>query len=146
MKKILIPTDGSSSSVHAIQRAKELGIFEQGELYLLSVIKDTFPIPFDAGAEGYIPGYQGDPRDSAARALEEAKQVIGEGYTIAQATMPQGDAAKKIIENAKEISVDLIVMGNRGLGAFSRTFLGSVSNKVLHQCDCSILIIKEETE
>lgn len=37
---------------------------------------------------------------------------------------------------------DLVVMGSRGLGAFSRAMLGSVYNKVLNQVNANVLLIK----
>ncbi|VEL38347.1 unnamed protein product [Protopolystoma xenopodis] len=46
-----------------------------------------------------------------------------------------------IVDCAKENNADLIVMGNRGLGTMSRTFLGSVSDYVLHHANIPVLIV-----
>lgn len=53
-----------------------------------------------------------------------------------------GDVAKEIVEKAEKDDVDLIVMGSRGLGVISRTFLGSISHKVINNTDKSVLVVK----
>ena len=53
-----------------------------------------------------------------------------------------GNVAKEIVKYAEEKEVGLIVIGSRGLGAFSRTLLGSVSNKVINATMASVLVTK----
>ena len=48
-----------------------------------------------------------------------------------------------IVEVANKEKVNTIVMGTRGLGAVSRTLLGSVSDYVLHHAHCTVVICKE---
>ncbi|NIO03304.1 MAG: universal stress protein [Proteobacteria bacterium] len=55
----------------------------------------------------------------------------------------QGDPAERIIEFAREKSVDMIVIGSRGLGPVKGLFLGSVSTKVCHLADCTCVTVKE---
>ena len=45
-------------------------------------------------------------------------------------------------KEAKEGDYDLIVMGSRGQGAFSKALLGSVSKKVLNHAEKNVLIVK----
>jgi len=52
-----------------------------------------------------------------------------------------GDAGNEICEQAKEIDVDFIVMGYRGLGTVKRAILGSVATHVLHEADCPVMIV-----
>lgn len=46
-----------------------------------------------------------------------------------------------IINFAKEAKADLIVSGSRGQGKLRRTFLGSVSDYILHHSDVPVLIV-----
>nr|CAX69632.1 Universal stress protein [Schistosoma japonicum] len=46
-----------------------------------------------------------------------------------------------IVDLIKKLSVDVVLIGNRGLGALRRTFLGSVSEYVLHHCNVPFIII-----
>jgi len=52
------------------------------------------------------------------------------------------NAANEILRITKEEKVDLIVMGDRGLGSVERLFLGSVSDKVSRHSACPILLVK----
>jgi nucleotide-binding universal stress UspA family protein len=54
----------------------------------------------------------------------------------------RGDPADEILRNAERRKVDLIVMGSRGLGKFSRVILGSVSTKVLSNAKCTCITVK----
>lgn len=56
--------------------------------------------------------------------------------------MTHGDAASEIIEYVRKNRIDLIVAGSRGLGQFKSMWMGSVSRKLVHYSDCSVLIVK----
>jgi nucleotide-binding universal stress UspA family protein len=53
-----------------------------------------------------------------------------------------GHSAEELIAAASEPGVDLVVVGARGLGPIKRLVLGSVSERVLHQAPCSVLVVK----
>jgi predicted phosphodiesterase len=55
-----------------------------------------------------------------------------------------GDARKKLPKRAKELGVDVIVMGRRGMTADKRSPVGSVSQYVVEHAPCSVIIIKED--
>lgn len=59
---------------------------------------------------------------------------------ILMRTNEGGNAGQYVIDNAKDKSVDLVVMGSRGLGTVRRTFLGSVSDYVVHHSKIPVLI------
>ena len=49
----------------------------------------------------------------------------------------RGDPADMITSAAERNNVDMIVMGSRGLGGFSRTIMGNVSTKVCNRAHCT---------
>jgi len=53
----------------------------------------------------------------------------------------RGNAAQQIVE-AAHASGDLVVVGSRGLGTFSRLLLGSVARKVLLHTAASVLVVR----
>ncbi|MBN8192611.1 universal stress protein [Bacillus sp. NTK074B] len=53
-----------------------------------------------------------------------------------------GSEAKRICEYAKEIQADLVVLGNSGKSGLKKWVLGSVSEKVAHDCESSVLVVK----
>jgi nucleotide-binding universal stress UspA family protein len=54
----------------------------------------------------------------------------------------RGDAAEEIIAFARENGFDLIVAGSRGMGAVRGWIMGSVSRKLVHYSNCSVLIAR----
>jgi nucleotide-binding universal stress UspA family protein len=59
-----------------------------------------------------------------------------------QAKVGMGDPAFAILEQAKASQADIILMGTHGRGGLARFLIGSVSNSVLHQADCPVIIVR----
>ncbi len=71
-----------------------------------------------------------------------AKEVGESGVNDVTTVLKMGDPASQILEVADKNSVDLIVLGSRGLGGLGDLFLGGVSNKVSHGTNSNVLIVK----
>jgi nucleotide-binding universal stress UspA family protein len=52
-----------------------------------------------------------------------------------------GDYANNILEVAKKVDADIIVMGRRGLSNLKGFVTGSVSHKVSQRAECSVLTV-----
>ena len=52
------------------------------------------------------------------------------------------DSADGILDVADEVQADLIVIGHRGLGRVGQIVLGSVSNKVIQNAKCDVLVVR----
>lgn len=143
MKKILVAVDGSENSKRALIEAKEYGEVFGGDVTILSVVKPMVP-----GHYSYLkPPTPEDNKvlENASKfLLKESLQVFDDfkGDGIVEAKLRRGNPADEILREAEEEEYDLIIMGSRGLGVFSRSFLGSVSNKVLNHTETNILIVK----
>jgi nucleotide-binding universal stress UspA family protein len=53
-----------------------------------------------------------------------------------------GTPADEIVRDAERHASDLVVVGARGLGAFKRLVLGSVSESVLRHAPCPVLVVR----
>jgi len=53
-----------------------------------------------------------------------------------------GALGESICKKAKQLSANEIVVGNRGLSAFGRLMMGSVSNYVANHCPCTVTVVK----
>ena len=60
----------------------------------------------------------------------------------AEVVIKDGHPAEMIIDTAKEIGADLVVVGSHGRHGAKRFFLGSVSAKVVEHAPCHVLVIK----
>lgn len=81
---------------------------------------------------------EGEQRHALEQALAAAGGVLPPGKTTE--TVTAGDPATEILRIAAEHAVDLIVLGARGLGVVQRLLLGSVSEAVLRDAQCAVLI------
>ena len=143
-KKILVPVDGSSTALYVLKKAEEMAKEYDSTLYVLTVIPEPILLeqaPTDIPTMEIIKA-----RKSRSKyILEEAQK--SSGYTgQVQFVERTGSVPKEIVAFAEEENVDLIVIGNRGLGAFSRTLLGSVSNRVINLTKKPVLVFKEDHE
>jgi nucleotide-binding universal stress UspA family protein len=80
---------------------------------------------------------------------EDAHQaIIRTEYKFKQEGLPfdldvaLGDPAEEIVRKAKREAYDLIIIGSRGLTVFKELLLGSVSQRVVHEVKCPVMIVK----
>lgn len=52
------------------------------------------------------------------------------------------DPRDELVRKAHELNAAALVMGSRGLGAFKRAFLGSVSDYIVHHSEVPVIIVK----
>ncbi|CDZ75292.1 universal stress protein UspA [Peptoniphilus sp. ING2-D1G] len=143
---ILVPIDGSKISQKSVKVAKEIGEKFQAKLSVLTVIPETtifeqFPTNFPYTLE--VDKANTERAEYVLSDIE--KETKGYPYEV-ETFYKSGNPATQIVKFAEENDIDLIVMGNRGLGAFSRTLLGSVSSKVINQSNISVLVVKGDIE
>ena len=70
------------------------------------------------------------------------KQAQETGGRVAEAHLVEGRAADEILHLAGEIGAGLVVIGSRGLGTVGRIALGSVSEGIVHNADCPVLVLR----
>jgi len=134
---ILVPLDGSKYSEKALLHACDMAKNNQSRLILLYVVEKLISInPLDRKA--YLEMLRKVGNDVLVKGKKAAlKQGIDSKIVI-----KEGNIANEIIELAKKEQCNLIIVGNKGLGATARFFLGSISNKLANNSPCSILIVK----
>ena len=72
------------------------------------------------------------------RAVQTAKDA---GAPKVESLILDGEPAEKIVQAARDTDAKLVVMGSRGLSAFKRLLMGSVSQKVAQLAECACLIV-----
>ncbi|HKO97606.1 MAG TPA: universal stress protein [Pyrinomonadaceae bacterium] len=144
--KILLAVDGSAYSDAAIEEVLQRPWPAQSEVKVIT----AFEAPIMAGMEPWAatPTYF-DQLETAVRsaaqavidgAVEKLKTIKGT-LKISSDAIP-GPPRQVIIEEAERWNADLIIMGSRGLGAWNRLLLGSVSSAVVHHAHCSVEVVR----
>jgi nucleotide-binding universal stress UspA family protein len=137
-RRILCAADLSESMPLAIAYALSLAAEQQAELTLLYVIE---------GLQLYatIPEYAGlrqDLEESARRHLEAAVAAAARDWCTVQHRVTVGRAHREIVNVARELKADLIVMGTQSHGPLSHLFFGSTSHQVVREAACPVLTVR----
>ena len=135
--KILVPLDGSEYSEKALLHACDLAKNYQANLLLLYVVEKSFSLNLLDQKEYLI-----ILRKFGNKILSKGKEITTNKGIDSEIILREGNIANEIIKLAKNKKCNLIIVGNKGLGAASRFFLGSVSNKLANNSPCSLLIVK----
>lgn len=146
MNKILVPIDGSDVSLKAAANAVEVAKNTGGELTFITVALN--PIP--SKIYEYEPYW--DPELNEM--LEIIKKIenktlddVIEKLELADLKFEKkfcfGEAYIEILREAREGNYDLIVMGRRGYSKIKRFFIGSVTQRVISDSPCPVLVINE---
>lgn len=146
--KILLAVDGSSYSDSAVEEAARRVWPEGSEVRIVSTVEPLFVPAAEPWAmpANYYTDAENAARDRAQAAVEDAQAKLRRrrrtsSLDVTTAT-PSGSAKRAILEEAERWGADLILVGSRGLGAWERMFLGSVSSAVLHHAKCSVEIVR----
>jgi universal stress protein E len=144
-RKVLVALDLSEISGLALRAAESLVMTE-----------DTHPVVVHAyepyyegmltyagvGSEAIGAYSQGWARNAETAARDLLKQHTRD-FTRYNIVLQQARAPAGILEAAKRMHPDLLVMGTRGHGRFKRALLGSVANQVLRSATCDVLIVPD---
>lgn len=77
------------------------------------------------------------------RLLENVAELARKnGVRSPDTILGEGNPAQAILDAAKRVDADLIVLGTRGLSDLKGLLLGSVSHKVIQLSSCSCLVVK----
>ena len=146
--KILLAVDGSEFSDAAIDEVAQRPWPPGTEVKLITAAD----IPAMIGVEPwpasplYFEQLDNAIRDASNAIMERAESRLRSASEILlqiTSEVIQGSPREIIVNEAQDWGADLIVMGSRGLGAWNRLLLGSVSNAVVHHAKCSVEIVRK---
>jgi len=141
LKRILVPIDFSDCSKKALQYAIPLAKQHQAALSLLYVV----PSVHAAGeyARFDYASFEAELRASGEKELATLAADEVRGEVPADRVVRTGSPAAEIIEAAKRVSADLIVISMHGRTGLKHVFLGSVSENVVRHAPCPVLVVRE---
>lgn len=140
-QSILVPYDGSVFSENALRRACQITNINQGDITVFYAIPQYQEVVLEFFKTSWM---QEILMCEAKAIINRAKEhALKEGVTIKTVIENGNHIDVKIIETAKRLKIDLIVMGARGLGNIDRIIIGSVVRGVIVNAPCPVLIAKE---
>lgn len=151
IQNILLLTDGSKYSEHAAEYLARAPLPQDTRVHILHVLPDYAPrivptaLPLGAVMVPPIPTAEEiQAHEDAGHAIvERAVEIFKRAGVESISILEHGDPVEKIIAYAQAHAIHLIVCGSRGLGSLSGWLLGSVSRKLVHYFECSVLVVKD---
>lgn len=142
-QNVLVPTDFSEASLHAIALAVRLVARETGAITLLHVGVVPHLVASEygyAGASGPLFAQLSAEvnREQLIRLNELAEQHLPVGLRRTL-LVREGYAPEEILAEVNESGVDLVVMGTLGRTGLQRALLGSVTERVVRTCPVPVL-------
>jgi nucleotide-binding universal stress UspA family protein len=133
LKHLLWATDFSETSQAALEWGLALAQLAKSQLTLLHIAEAEEARDEQLAAEH-------------RRKLEEiAEQIRQKGLTVTTSVRP-GQAAQVIVQAAKELGADLVVLGAHGHTSFKEKLLGSTTEQVLQNSPVPVLFVREKRE
>lgn len=141
MPGIVVGVDGSANSEYALEWAMKQAAAVKAPLHVLAV---------HGVVSGYLHGgplpYPADTADlektrlAAEELVHRAASRIGDGRPASVTVRAvNGLPASELVEASAD--ADLLVVGSRGGGGFSRLLLGSVSSQVIEHAACPVVVV-----
>mgnify|MGYP000111944591 FL=1 len=134
---LLAPVDLSPASAQSLQAAAALARHYQGRLSVIHVVEE-WPIP-----PYYAHRFEQAQVEHGTAALEaflKDHPVTPEANTLVLGGTP----ATQIVDQARQLHADLIVLARGGLGDWEHFLLGSVTERVMAQAPCSVWICETD--
>jgi nucleotide-binding universal stress UspA family protein len=140
VKKILIPTDGSDYSMRAAEYGISIAKMMKAEIMVVYVM-DTVVLDQIAKAS---------ERESVEKELnQDGQQYINYILSLAKkenvkaaSLLAKGRPVEQIVNLAKGLKMDLIVMGTYGRRGAERILIGNVAERVIEYAPCPVLVVK----
>jgi nucleotide-binding universal stress UspA family protein len=141
---ILIACDGSEASVEAGHRALELARVEGAEVVFCTVV-DPNVVRWSRAEYGYDPDqFMTTVTREAVQLLEHTLDEAASSGVPVRSLLRYGDACEELLESARDVAADLIVLGTHGRRGFGRLFLGSVAESVLRRSTVPICTVRPQ--
>ena len=143
-KHILVPIDGSETSLLGIDKAAGLAKAFGSKLTALYVID---PYPFTGVGADFALGqdqYLGAAKAEANAAMEAARQQSQRFDVDIDSLVTEAHTVwRGILETANQLGADLLVMGSHGRRGLEKLVLGSVTQSVLSHTTITTLVVRE---
>lgn len=133
---VVVGVDGSDESRNAVRWAAEYVERVGGLVHAVTVWHQ--PVQF-----GYrLPTSDTELEGSASKLLEDIVSAVKENHPKAdlRSRLIRGHVVDELVGLSHQ--ADLMVLGNKGHGAFTGMMVGSVALKLVHHARCPVLVVR----
>lgn len=142
-RNVVVGTDGSDSSLRAVEKAAALAGESGATLYIACAYypADSKSTSQDADVLGED-AYQITGSAPTQEILRTAKErAVAAGAATIEERPVVGSPVESLLELVGDVKADLLVVGNRGLNSLTGRLLGSVPSDAARKARCDVLIV-----
>ena len=140
-ERVVVGSDGTAPSLYTVDRAAEVAQAAQARLVVVTAYRDADPNTAAGHVEGSHRELYG--AEAARRALDQSvTELTRERARAIDQRLVAGDPAQALLDTVGANPANLIVVGNRGLGASEGQLLGSVPREVVKNAVCDVLVVQ----
>jgi len=138
---ILVALDLSSASQKILDKAKTLAIALPAKVCLLHVIEGEPDFPDDEPdlQNSSVQGQQEFPQEH--KNLQKEVDGLRQSGIETKGLLSQGSVVDVILQKSRQLKIDIIIVGTHGHGGVHHMIFGSVSEGVLRNTSCPVLVI-----
>ncbi|HEX9621681.1 MAG TPA: universal stress protein [Polyangiaceae bacterium] len=150
IRRIVVPVDYSKGGQEVLGFAADLARGLKASLIVLHIwecepnLPKSLMVQTPTGERRRLSSYVEEQAHSGMQSFLSQAKVL-EGLDV-ESRVARGDAGTAIVQEAKRVRADLIVMGTRGTKGVERWILGSVAEKVLRRSPVPVLTVPVERD
>jgi nucleotide-binding universal stress UspA family protein len=138
----MLAVDGSEGSARAATVAFEVAEMTKSKLFIVHVIPisvvNQFSLMSDANPDEVLDKYE-----VKGKKLLDGYKNASEDYKLdVELILEKGSPSERIVQRAKELEVDLVVIGSEGAGGQLRSSVGSSAERVVFGSSSPVLVVK----
>jgi len=136
--RILLANDGSEHAFNALALALKIAKQSGAELHMISVEEID-----------YLPETMGDIREETGVAARHFHGVVNRARSMAEESqvtlkthVVAGHPVRDIVDLARDLKADLLVVGASGHSALYDRMVGSRADRIVHLAPCPVLVVR----
>ena len=138
---ILVAIDLSSASQKILDKAKTLALALSAKVCLLHVVEYDSDFPDDAPDSQDTSDQDQQEYPQEHKDLQKEVDALRKSGIDTKGLLSQGSIVDVILQKSKQLEIDIIIVGTHGHGGVHHMIFGSVSEGVLRNTSCPVLVI-----
>jgi nucleotide-binding universal stress UspA family protein len=149
INRILVPVDGSPTSIKAANYAIYLAKTAKAELAVVNIIEDVkqggaIGLQAKYGNVSLVEAFKKVRTESAQEWLNQIEDAAKKNGVKVKIEILDGEGqneAKLITEYTKKNDIELIIIGSKGRSGIKGLWIGGFTNSVIHHSTCPVLVV-----
>jgi universal stress protein A len=141
-KKILVTSDFSPASDNAFKYALQFAQHFGAQLHVIHVLEPVWSPQFAGLPEA--PAFSEEELATAKKNLRAWADSAGAAGVAAKLVLRNGFPAHEIVEAAKDLDIDLVIIATQGHTGWKHFCIGSTAERVVRAAPCPVFVVREK--